>query len=262
MTLAETQARLAAAIRRLEPLSDPALEVIASGSERLSPLEQIEIYREQFWLRHRDCLRDDFAALVYLLGDERFDDLARSYLAARPPASFTLRDLGAALPTFLRSTAPWSDDLLLSELARVEWAFVDAFDAPDAPPFDPASIAGVAEDRWPGARIRFHPAAQRLALAFPSHDYRLAARSGRAPSRPAARDCQVVVYRGPELLHCLEVEPSAAMLLEELERGTALGLACERAAAASGLARDEFQGRLAGWFSTWTAAGLIRAVEL
>jgi len=35
----------------------------ATGNDRLSPVEQVEIYREQFWLRHTSSLVEDFEGL-------------------------------------------------------------------------------------------------------------------------------------------------------------------------------------------------------
>ena len=265
-SLAETQERLASALRQASSLKDdPELtgfaERIATGNDQLSPVEQVDIYREQFWLRHVDVLRDDFASLEHAIGEDAFERLAREYLTACPSASFTLRDLGQDMVRFLSERAPWTDDPFLAELARVEWAFVDAFDGPDAPPFDPSMIAGRSEDEWPRARILLHPALQRLELAWPSHDYRIAARKDEAPSRPERRACHVVVYRGPELLHCLEIDRDAAAMLDELARGTPLGTACERAASVSGTDLAAFQGKLARWFSEWTSLGWIRAVQ-
>jgi Putative DNA-binding domain len=264
--LAATQATLADVLRRATSLKgDPDLvaraERIASGNDRLSPVEQVDIYREQFWLRHVDVLREDFASIEHALGEEAFERLAKDYLTACPSASFSLRDLGVDMPRFLAESRPWSDDPFLAELARVEWAFVDVFDGRDAPPFDPATIAGVAEEAWPGARLVLHPALQRLSLRWPAHDYRIAVRKDEVPVRPESRSCHVVVYRGPSVLHCLEIDGDAAAMLDELARGVPLGEACERAAGASGSDLATFEGKLAGWFSEWTALGWIRAVR-
>jgi hypothetical protein len=235
-------------------------------------VEQVEIYREQFFLRHVDCLRDDFQSIEHLVGEVAFDELARAYLAAHPPASFTLRDLGHAMAELTRSTAPWSDDPLITDLAQVEWAFVECFDGPDAPPFDPSKVAGMPEDGWPLARVVLTPSLQRLALAFPAHDYRIATHRGEKPERPGPRSSFVVVYRGGETLHCSDLEADAYAMLDELSRGVPLGEACERAAAASGSrsvapaeetseALARFQTKLAGWFQDWTSMGWIARVE-
>jgi hypothetical protein len=278
MTLRDTQRLLAEALQRpasltLDAESVRTAEGIAAGNDRLSPVEQVDIYREQFWLRHVDVLRDDFASIEHALTAERtrgeeeegeedaFLTLAQRYLGDCPQAAFSLRDLGVGMPEFLARREPWSSDSFLVDLARVEWAFVEAFDGPDAPPFDPASIVGISEDAWPSARIGLHPSLQRLTLAYPAHDYRIAVRKQEPVSRPEPRPCHVVVYRGRTVLHCQEVDADAAAMLEQLAQGAPLGEACERAATLSGVALESFQTKLASWFSAWTALGWIRTVR-
>ena len=250
-----------------DPGSAARAEQLASGNERLSPAEQVAIYREQFLLRHLDALREDFLTLEHALGDAPFETLARAYLQAFPPRSFSLRDLGVDLPRFVAETAPWSEDPLLAELARVEWAFVEAFDAPDAPPLDLATVASVPEDAWPSVRLVLQPSVQRLALRYPAHEARIAVRSGGLADaalsvRPAPSPTHVVVYRGAARLQCLEVEADAYALLDELARGTALGDACERVADASGASSASFEEKVGAWFQEWTALGWLSRVDL
>lgn len=265
--LASIQSSLAKMLR--EPRSlvgdevhEPVASRIARGNDRLAPVEQIDIYREQFFLRHVDALRDDFVSIERLLGDDGFEELARAYLAAHPPGSFTLRDLGHAMAGFVAQAAPWADDALVADLARVEWAFVEAFDAPDVPPLDPSVIASVPEDAWPAARLVLHPALQRLALAHPAHEYRHAVRVGDAAERPLPKPSFVAVYRGPDTLQFADVEPEAFALLDELARGATLEQACERAARATRVAEDVFESKLAGWFASWTARAWIADVRV
>jgi len=113
-----------------------------AGSARMTPLEQLDVYREQFWLRHTKSLRDDFPSVQLLLGGaEAFDRLARDYLAAPPPDHFRLRDLSARMPEFLAAAEPYASDRLLADCARLEWALLEAYDAADAPALDPAAAA-------------------------------------------------------------------------------------------------------------------------
>ena len=236
---------------------------IASGNERLTPAMQLEIYREQFFLRHLDVLREDFRSLAHLLGDAAFDSLARAYLQANPPRSFTLRDLGVDLARFVETAPPWADDALLADHARVEWAFVACFDASSAPALALADVVGVAEDARPSARVVLQPSVQRLFLRHAAHDYRLAIRNGEAAlGRPEAKPSWVVVFRGPAALQCVDLEPDAYALLDELARETPLGDACERVAASSRATEEAFQARVGAWFQQWTALGLLSRVEL
>ncbi|MEA2748975.1 MAG: hypothetical protein QOI41_3118 [Myxococcales bacterium] len=242
-------------------------EELAAGNDRLSPAEQLDVYREQYLLRHLDVLREDFLTLEHALGDTRFETLAKAYLKALPSRSFSLRDLGVDLPRFVAETAPWSEDPLLADLARLEWAFVDAFDAPDAPPLDLATVTAVPEDAWPSARLVLQPSVQRLALRYPAHEARLAARSGErsaaeAMKRPPPTPTYVVLFRGAERLQCLAIDPDAYALLDELARGTALGDACERVATASGASGASFEEKVGAWFQQWTALGWLSRVDL
>ena len=260
--LAAQQRALADLVRRATSLTTDApatatASAIATGNARLSAVAQVDIYREQYFLRHVDVLREDLGSLAHLLGEDGFQELARAYLAAHPPSSFTLRDLGHAMEAFVTGNEPWADDPLLRDLARTEWAFVEAFDAPDAPPLDPRALASLPEDAWPDVRIVLQPSVRRLAMAYPAHEYRAAVRNGERPPRPEAKPSFVVVHRGPEVLHTRELTAAAYALLDELARGTPLGEACEAAADTAGASHESFQSALGGWFQEWTSLGWI-----
>jgi hypothetical protein len=90
-------------------------------NDRMSGFERLEIYARQYWFRLLDCLYDDYPALRVFLGERRFHKLCRDYLAQHPSTSWTLRNLGSALPAFIT-------DLKARDVARVEWAQTLAFD--------------------------------------------------------------------------------------------------------------------------------------
>ena len=263
---------VARAVRELEPLGEHAEIALATpalvaGNARLSPVQQLDIYREQFWLRHVAVMEEDFVSLHTLLGHDAFHELSRDYLTAHPPRSFTLRDLGDELATFLAASPKYAGDALLADLARLEWCFVEAFDASEAPPLDVSRIAAAREEDWPRATLVLHPSVQRVVLAHPAHAYRAAARryqsdGGDAPARPApARTC-VVVYRGPEVLHYIDLEPPAFALLDALASGTPLEQACERAAAEAGIGdASALEGQVGAWFQQWTGLGWVSEVR-
>lgn len=245
---------------------DPAMALraarVVAGSARLSPVEQLDIYREQFWARHVHSLQEDFAIALHLLGERGFFDLVAAYLGECPPRSFDLRCLGAKLPEFAASHAPWRDDALLCESMRFDWAYMAAFDALDAPPFDPQSIASAGEDEWPHAKLVLHPSMQRLALAYPLLAMREALRRGEHPGRPERAPEYLVVYRQGEWLHCLAIEAIAFDLLGALAQSTELGAACESAAKAHGIEDAEALGPKVGeWFQQWTASGWVSEVR-
>ncbi len=264
--LDETQRLFAEALLHRQTLAeDGALsaraEATAAGSSRMTPTEQLDVYREQFWLRHVACLAEDYPVVEALVGKAPFEDLVAAYLDAHPPQRFLIRDLGQDLASFLARTPPWKEDALLTDVARVEWAFVDAFDAPDAPPLDPASIAGIGEDDWPRARLVLHPSLQRLQLQHPAHELRVAHRAGQPVVRPRPAPAAVVVYRRELGTYQEIVDRRALALLDLLAAGERLGDAGERVAAESG-GGDAVEASIGDWFARWAALGWISRVEV
>ncbi len=239
-----------------------ARDLIAPGSRGLDAAARLEIYREQFWLRHLSNLGDDFPTLQWVVGPTAFRDIAAAYLNTHPPRTWDLQRLGADLPSFLSRIAPWSADTLALDAARLDWAFMEVFDAPDAGPLDLQAFAATPEDAWPAARIELHPALRRVALAHPAHDLRGAVKSGQARERPAVAATRVVVWRDSRcFLHATAIEPLAFELLGELAAGAPLGPACEAVAAAHAGEGAAVSEQLGAWFRRWTAEGWLSAVR-
>ena len=261
MRLTEVQDFMAEVLQKPRPLAEHAALAEATpgliaGSARLSPVEQLDIYREQFWLRHTGALEEDYRTLCHVLGHEAFHSLCADYIAAYPPDSFSLRDLGAKLPSFLETAEPWSGDTVAQDVARYEWAFVDSFDAPEAPPLDTTAIASASEDDWSRAKLELAPSVQLVRARFPVDELRAAVQRDETPPRPAAKDTFLVVWRGPDAMKYLDVEPAALALLQRLQKGEGLASACEAMAAEEPAVGE----KVGPWFQQWSQLGWIARV--
>ncbi len=255
MKLADVQRAFGEAIRSPNAVSEARATFVAPGAR--GPATQLETYREQFWLRHVGCMVEDFPALQAVVGEEAFAALCERYFHAHPPSSFLLRDLGARFAEFLEGAG---EPRFVCDLARVEWAFVDAFDAADAPPLDPASLAGIGEDQWPQAVLALHPSLQLLRLEYPAELVRATFRREGKVLRPEPEPNAMAVYRRELLLYAEPLEPVAHALLVRLQRGERLGAASEATAAEHpGVALDQ---KLGDWFARWTALGWVAAVRV
>lgn len=239
--------------------------VVAPGL-RLSPAEQADIYREQFWLRHRESLEEDFPTLRALLGKKGFDALTEHFLSVHPPTHFLLRELARPMGSFLQRHEPWNDDALLADCARIEWAFIDIFDAPEGEPLDAAGLAGAPSEAIARAQVRFSPRLRVVRLEHAAHRFRDAVRSKGVepcPPRPERGITHIAVFRANDMRHQSELEPAEYRLHELLLAGEPLGEACEQALAET---HEDDQARVAealfGWFQRWAANGWLSAVEL
>jgi hypothetical protein len=223
----------------------------------MSPAQRLEVYREQFWLRHVPSLQDDYPTLAWTVGGSAsFRALAVEYLEACPPCTWDLQRLGENLPTYVESHAPWSENGLARDAARLDWAFMKAFDAPDAPPLDPRMLSANPPEDWSLARIVFHPSLSVLSLAHPVHELRDALQRGVLPACSAG-DTSVAVWRDTGcVIRAAALEPLARELLLALFAGTQLGEACE-AVACSATDHSDIDRRVSSSFQGWTASGWV-----
>lgn len=273
---------LSGALRGGSPVAEDAAlasrcaELVA-GNDRLSPADQVDLYRQQFWSRHLEALTDDFPGLAFVLGEGAFEAFCRAYLEAHPPASFTLRDLGLDAVRFAEgySGFPEGREGLARDMVRYEIALVEAFDGAEPPPLDPEKVQAMPEEGWSTARIVLHPLLLRLRLGYPVHEIRSGLKHGRlgspdadrdpapaGPSMPAPRPVHLAVFRKDLVVRYEELAPVADALLEALGRGVPLVPACE--AVAAGLeeaAAASLTGRIRVWFAQWTSWGLIIDIE-
>src|SRR6186997_1950140 len=105
---------------------------VLTGSATLSPVQQLEVYREQYWLRHTGSLVEDFPGLSGILGQSAWERLVEGYLDRHPPEQFSLRDLGSRLAGYVQEQVWLERPELCRDMAALEWAYIECFDAPDS----------------------------------------------------------------------------------------------------------------------------------
>jgi hypothetical protein len=266
--LAELQRELVEALRQGRSLaSDPKWAGFAAthvaGNERLSPVEQLEIYREQFWLRHTSSLVEDFPGLGGILGQAAWEKLAEQYLREVVPDSYTLRDLGSQLPRVIAQAAWLPHQALCLDMARLELAYIEVFDAADSAPLAPERLTVLAEDDLLRAKLAIAPSVRLLSLDYPVADLRRALRAegDEAVAIPEPAPQHLVVYRRDLGLWDMPVSRAAFALLAGLARGMPLGAAAE-SAANTPEAEAELGAKIGDWFREWTTKGLIHDVVL
>jgi hypothetical protein len=264
--LLATQTFLVSVTRRDTPTTkDPALveasAQFVTGNDRLSPAEQVEIYRQQFFIRHEEALRDDYPGLQRILGEDATSAFFHRYLEAHPPKTPYIRDLGADLPAFAAKYDGFPAERrdLAVEMARYELELVEVFDGPDVPPLDTAKLSGMSEDDWQTARIVLHPLVVRLSFSYPVHRLRVAIKNGEEVTLPdAPSPVHLLVFRQDLIPRFEELSPEAYALIGALGEGVPLVPALERVAGALPPERQEYvMSNIGAWFRLWTAWGVV-----
>jgi hypothetical protein len=230
-------------------------------SAHLAPLQRLEIYHAMYPLRMEEALASDYPALKHFLGDQGFFQLAQAYVQAHPSRSFTLNPLGRHLPDFLAAAAVRKRDFC-RDLARLECALAEVFEADETPALDEAAIAAVADEDWEGARLRPIAALRLLALRYPAGRY-LDSLDDETHRHPDIRrqDTWVAVYRRQYSVYRHDLSRPAHDLLADLVAGRTVGEAVASALRRRGRARPQ-PDDLFRWFRQWTAGGLFAEIEI
>jgi len=135
------------------------------------PTGRLAVYRNNVVASLIAALGDTCPAGRRLAGATRFDRLAHAFIVQQPPSSPVLADHGAGFGNWLAQAVPPADlpSPALPDLARLEFARVQAWHAADAEPLPAAALAAALADPagLPGARPVLHPSAAVIRSAWP-----------------------------------------------------------------------------------------------
>jgi hypothetical protein len=142
-----------------------------------------------------------------------------------------------------------------ADLAALEWALVEVFDAPDAPLLERSALAALQPDDWPGLRFSLAPAQRLLDLAWPVQRLRDAWSADLPlPTIGACATC-VLVYRREDaaLQRALPAAEARALRLIREQ--------CDFAAICAGVAElvgdAEAAPQVLGMLERWLADGIL-----
>ena len=212
---------------------------------------RIAIYRDAYFARLAGALRTNFPALAALLGDQKFDELARRYARDRPSRHFSIRWHGKQLADYELGHPA------LNDLARMEWALGASFDAPDAAALDAAALSAEPVEQWGALRVAPHPSVVTLALDWAVEPTWDALRSGAAEiPEPAAHSHALLVWRRDWRAHWRISTAAEAQALHRLHTARSLDALCD----GHGVAHATPE-QLGEWFAGWVRDHMLVAGE-
>jgi hypothetical protein len=238
---------------------DPArIGDVILPSKTLSAVERVGVYQGMYLLRMIEALEGDYPAVAHFLGSEAFAELVDRYVQAHPSVSYTFNRLGAGFPEFIRDAKTLRRRGVLFDLARLERAVTEVFDAPQSPAWPAEAIERIPEEAWPTAVLCPVAAFRVLAFAHPVNAYLQSVKSDdhdhpRLPRRAA----WVAVYRKNYEVWRLDLGKPAYQFLSALAQGRPFGKAV--AEAARGLQGNPGD-QLFRWLRAWVAEGMFQSV--
>lgn len=261
-TLAQIQNWMQSAlVRRDGAAAHPDLELFVNGSSRLSAARHLDIYRYSYVARLRECMKNQFSALTYALGEELFQMFADQYLDAYPSDSYTLNELGGRFPRFLQETRPdagleekesWIDFII--QLAHFEYTLSVIFDAHSDDESQPA------DDDTPDEELKLNPLLRLFHHPYPICRYYLDVTRKREPELPLAEDSYCVVTRNNYRLGLLEINLAQYHFLRVLVRENSVGKAKEDLVGSYGFDGRKLDHAWEMWRKTFIAGGFLKSV--
>ncbi len=214
------------------------------------------VYSSGYLARLFEAVENDYPALRRILGEGPFHSLVARYVRQCPPRSYDVGRVGDRLAGFLEADALTRDLPFLPDLARLEWAFAEAFVASDEPPLRWQDLSALAPEDVADLPLFLHPSVTLVRSPWPvfelrdCHDLPDDAVSIPVQGRPV----NALVYRrGLEVVR-RAVGDDEAKLLSRLRNGATPAQLAETLDSGS-------QGRLAEQVRHWVLGGLIVAPE-
>jgi hypothetical protein len=284
--LAELQRRIAAVVmqpltrsdgmRRKTPNGQSAnheAQALIKPNRVLNSFERLEIYNRQYWFRILSSFAEDFPGLRAVIGAPKFERLVRAYLSDCPSISFTLRNLGSQLVTWLRANPKWIEhrEELALDVVRLEWAHIEAFDGGYLPSLTPAEIETAGLD----LRVSLQPYIRLLDLTYPVDDLLIevhdhegdtntssnAAQQShlrtrvRRYTRPEPEPIYLAVHRMEDSVYYKRLQLESFLMLKALSDHKSLEESMDIAFEYSFLPEEERMSAITDWFGNWSELG-------
>lgn len=189
-----------------------------NDSKKQTALQKLAVYQRSYYLRLLKCMREQYPALCYALGENLFNDFAREYLQKYPSQSHTLYDLGTRFPLYLQETRPdvtepelWVDFML--DLADFELRLYLMFDAQGQ---EDKAYAKISTD---DKNLLLQPCFQLGCYGFNVSDYYHQVRENKNPPLPRAEQSMVCMVRNNYRTQTIPLKSSHYFLLKAMKDG-------------------------------------------
>lgn len=237
-------------------LTPGGLEHLIASDDRLSAHERLEIYANAYFFRLLDVFKEDYPALLAVIGDTNFHNLITGYLIDYPPTAPSVIHAGRHLPEFLRTHPMRERWPFLADLATLERATLEVFHAADAPPLSHEAARAIPPQNWPAIRFQLHPGAKLLDLAWAVDPLLRAVAASAAWRTPAHRGTWILVWRTKSQVQYREVERAEYLALQLATNGATFAEACDAIVAQIDAAADA-AAQINQWLARWVSDGVL-----
>lgn len=198
---------------------------------RKQPAKRFNVYRNNIYSTLIDVLQARFATVARLVGEEFFRATARVFVEEQPPTSPVLMRYGGTFGDFLDAFEPAAGLPYLGDIARLEWAWSQAYHAADATPLGPDDLTRIPPEQVAGLSVTLHPSVHVVRSAYPIVTILAAHGEEDDPEEinlgAGAEDALVI--RPALSVEVRKLPPGGAVFIESLATGATLEAAAQAA---------------------------------
>ena len=177
---------------------DSAIAETISEQGKVPISTRLGIYGNAYKIRLKGSIENDHEILGIYLGDDLFDVMAAGYIESKPSHVTSLRDFCEYLPEYLETTAPFSNNPIISEIAAFERSLLFAFDSADGAHATMNDLVSIPQEQWPDLRVRFHPSMQIFHANWNSVQSWQALKAEKSPPAEAQQGSYWLIWRNHE----------------------------------------------------------------
>jgi hypothetical protein len=209
---------------------DLATPTMVAGPKSKAAVKRYNVYRNNVTVSLINALAAAFPAALRITGVDFFRAMARFYVRATPPRSPLLFEYGWDFPDFVEryeyaQSVPW-----LSDVARIERAWLDAYHAADVQPLIAHEFAAIPSEQLPNTVLKPHPATRVIRSRFSAVTIFTASRSDGPDSHHEVVEPEDALVTRPALeVEVRRLPPGGAIFLSRLITGESLGAAASAA---------------------------------
>ncbi len=129
--------------------------------------DRLNVYRNNVFYSLTGSLSDLYQVITKLVGEEFFRAAASEFVRISPPKTGRILEYGADFPGFLSAFEPAKPLPYLADVARLEWAWHQAYHGQDSKPLSPEKLQSFPPERMAEISFKLHPTSRFVQSEFP-----------------------------------------------------------------------------------------------
>jgi len=211
--------------------------------------QRMLFYGNAYILRLKEALSSDYERLHSYLGDELFDTLMLQYIKHYPSKHPSLRYFGQYMVQLVKQLEPFKSLVEVAEIASIEQAFANSFDAADCHCVTQQQLAQLAPEAWATLSLKFHDSVQLLPQRYNSFQIWQALDKAQAPPQKMPDKCTWLIWRHNLVSHYRALENAELSALITAKTTGSFASVCE--ALLEHFSEEETPMRAVGYLQQW-----------